>query len=286
MRQALVIILLAGMWNACKPGMAVDAEVLVTVDGHSLTRNEVEQIIPKGTSHADSLLLAESFVKKWVKDILIYEVAEQNIGRKDDEVNRLVEEYRRSLLRHRYQKYLIENKLSAGIHDRDKLAYYEANQDKFLLDKHLIKGLFLKVPVDAPGLDRIRKQYRLHDSEALEVIEKFSMQQAVIYDYFYDRWIDLDEILNKIPMQIPRTAQYLQTHGFVETRDSLYCYLLNIDEYMLAGNVAPYDYADLQIQELMINKQKVIFLKTFEEELYTDAIRRGKVIFNNNKTNE
>ncbi|MDR1331756.1 MAG: peptidyl-prolyl cis-trans isomerase [Tannerella sp.] len=286
MKQVLVSIFLVGMWCACKPQTIGDAEVLVMVDRYALTRSEVEQIIPKGTSHADSLLLAESFVRKWVKDILVCEVAEQNVGRNDEEINRLVEEYRRSLLRHRYQKYLIENKLSAGIREQDKWTYYEANQNKFLLDKNLIKGLFLKVPADAPGLDKIRRQYRTHDSDALEAIEKFSMQQAVIYDYFYDRWIDFDEILDKIPVQIPHTAQYLQTHSFIETRDSLYCYLLNIDEYLLAGNVAPYDYADQQIQEMMVNKQKVTFLKTFEEELYTDAIRRGKVIFNNSKTND
>jgi hypothetical protein len=286
MRQTLVFILMIGMWNACKPETTGSADVLVTVDRYSLTRNEVERIIPRGTSQADSLLLAESFVRKWVKDILTYEVAERNIGSKDEEINRLVEEYRRSLLRHRYQKYLIESNLSSRIQEQDKMDYYEANRDKFVLDKNLIRGLFLKVPVDAPGLDRIRRQYRSHDPDALEAIEKFSMQQAVIYDYFYDRWIDFDEILAKIPVKIPHAGRYLQSHNTVETCDSLYCYLLNIDEYLLAGNVAPYDYAGQQIQELIINKQKVTFLKNFEEELYTDAVRKGKVIFNNKKTND
>ncbi|MDR1600851.1 MAG: peptidyl-prolyl cis-trans isomerase [Tannerella sp.] len=286
MRQTLVFILMVGMWNACKPEAAGNTDVLVTVDKYSLTRNEVEQIIPRGTSSADSLLLAESFVRKWIKDVLVCEVAERNIGRKDEEVNRLVEEYRRSLIRHRYQKYLIESNLSSRIQEQDKISYYEANQDKFLLDKNLIKGLFLKVPASAPGLDKIRRQYRSREPDALEAIEKFSMQHAVIYDYFYDRWIDFDEILAKIPVQIPHVARYLQSHNTVETSDSLYCYLLNIDEYLLAGNVAPYDYADRQIRELMINKQKVTFLKDFEEDLYTDAVRKGKVIFNNKRKND
>ena len=61
--------------------------------------------------------------------------------------------------------------------------------------------------------------------------------------------------------------------------DSSYCYLLNISEYLLAGNIAPYEYVDVQIQEMMINKRKMDFLKNFEEELYQDAIRKGEVIF-------
>ncbi|MDR2121276.1 MAG: peptidyl-prolyl cis-trans isomerase [Tannerella sp.] len=281
MKQTLVFILMVGMWSACQSETTENADVLVTIDKHSLSRSEVEQIIPKGTSQADSLLLAESFVRKWVKDILTYEVAERNIGSKDDEINRLVDEYRRSLLRHRYQKFLIESNLSPKIQEQEKIAYYEANREKFILDHNLIRGLFLKIPVNAPGLDKIRRQYLSRDPEALEAIEKFSMQQAVIYDYFYDRWIDFDEIIDKMPVQISHAAWYLQSHNSIEAYDSTYCYLLNIDEYLLAGSVAPYDYADMQIQELMINKQKVTFLKNFEEELYTDAVRKGKVRFNN-----
>jgi len=286
MRHTLVFFLIIGTLSGCKPKMTEDADVLVSIDKYSLTRHEVEQIIPTGTSHADSLLLAESFVRKWVKDILIYEVAERNIGNKDGEINHLVEEYRRSLLRHRYQKYLIESRLSAEINEQDKMNYYETNQEKFLLDKNLIKGLFLKVPTDAPGLDKIRKQYRSRDPEALEAIEKFSMQQAVMYDYFYDQWIDFDEILDKMPVHISNATQYLKAHNTIEAQDSLYCYLLNIDEYLLTGNVTPYEYANQQIQELIVNKKKVSFLKNFEEELYTDAVRKEKVIFNNPKTTD
>ena len=58
----------------------VGADVLVSVEGHSLLRSEVETVIPRTLSSADSLLMAESYVKKWVKDVLVYDVAEENLG--------------------------------------------------------------------------------------------------------------------------------------------------------------------------------------------------------------
>lgn len=64
----------------------------------------------------------------------------------------MVEEYRRSLVRYRYQERLVEEKLKTDIRESDKLNYYEENQKKFILDKGLIKGLFLKIPVDAQDL--------------------------------------------------------------------------------------------------------------------------------------
>ena len=84
--------------------------MLVRVKDRTLKRSEVVSLIPRGTSSADSLLLAESFVKKWVKDALVYEVAQRNLGDEKEEVDKLVEEYRHSLIRYRYQERLIKEK--------------------------------------------------------------------------------------------------------------------------------------------------------------------------------
>ena len=254
------------IFSACQPStVKEETDILVEVEGLTLTRSEVEKVIPQGSTPADSLLMAENYIKKWITDILIYEVAEHNLGKDEKEVNRLVEEYRRALLRHRYLEGMVHSKLSAEIRENDRRSYYQEHIQKFILDRHLIKGLFIKVPVDAPGLENVRKWYKSDKLDAVENIEKYSIQNASIYDYFYDRWVDFDEALAKIPT------------------DSSYCYFLNIAEHLLAGNVAPYEYAEPQIEEEMINKRKVEFLRNFEEELYRDAVRKGNVIFYNTK---
>ena len=67
--------------TACK-GSAVkeEADTLVQIDKYTLTRSEVTKLIPEGSSPADSLLIAENYIKKWITDVLIYKVAERNIG--------------------------------------------------------------------------------------------------------------------------------------------------------------------------------------------------------------
>ena len=225
----------------------------------TLKRSEVVESDSAGTSSADSLLLAESFVKKWVKDALVYEVAQRNLGDEKEEVDKLVEEYRHSLIRFRYQERLIKEKLSADIRESDKLNYYEENQKKFTLDKALIKGLFLKIPVDAPGLSEVKGWYKSTSEASLEKIEKYSVQNATIYDYFYDKWVDFDEVMDNIPVHVSNSTAYLKANKFVEVADSSYCYLLNIKEYLPEGSVAPYDYASSQITEMLINQRKVDF---------------------------
>lgn len=261
----------------------VGADVLVSVEGHSLLRSEVESVIPRTLSSADSLLMAESYVKKWVKDVLVYDVAEENLGEEMADVERLVEAYRHSLIRYRYQEQLVRERLSAEIRESDVLNYYETNQKKFELKTNLVKGLFLKVPIDAPGLTDLKRWYKSDDASAVEKIDKYSLQNAAIYDYFYDKWMDFEDVMENIPMQLSNPSAYLKANKTLEVSDSSYCYLLNIRDYIPAGQVAPYDYVQPQIMDMLLAQRKQKFLRDFEEELYNDAIRDGKVRFPSDK---
>jgi hypothetical protein len=284
MRYTLAFFLIAiYILSACRQTIMSEDGILVQVHGNVLSRSEVEQVIPNNISSSDSLLIAENYIHKWIKDILMFEVSQRNIGKEEDDINRMVEDFRKSLLRHRYQEYMIRSRLTAEIREEEKMTYYEENAEKFLLDKNLIKGLFLKIPAESPGIANVRKWYRSQDPKELENIEKYSIQNASVYDYFYDHWVDFDEILDKMPMYVSNKSQYLRANRTVELKDSAYFYFLNIADYLLSGNIAPYEYSDVQIQELMINNRKMDFLKTFEDELYRDAVRKGEVKFFTNQ---
>ena len=279
-RVYFILLTLSVSLFACKKAIQTDEpDALVKVNDRILTRNEVESLIPKGTTSADSLLLAESYIKKWVKDELVLKIAQRNLGSDKETIDKLVGAYRRSLLRYRYQEKLIQEKLSDEIQESDVLTYYDTNKEKFVLDKNLIKGLFLKVPADAPNLSEVKTWYKSGNVASLEKIEKYSIQNAAIYEYFFDKWVDFDEIRNNIPNQISNPESFLRTNKTLEVTDSSYCYLLNIRQVLLKGQVEPFEYAEPRIREILINQRKLDFIKEFEEELYNDALDGGDVIF-------
>ena len=251
--------------------------VLVKIKDRVLTREEIERQIPKGTSSGDSLMRAESLVKKWIVDILMYDIANKNIGDDKAEIDNLVGEYRRSLIRHRFQERIVKDKISADINEYDKIAYYEENKEQFVLDENLIKGLFVKVSVSAPELDNLRKWYVSGTEESLEKIEKYSIQNAIIYDYFYDRWAIFDEVMEKIPYKVSNPVQFLKINNHLEVSDSTHVYFLKISDQLLVGNVAPLDYVRDQIQAMLANKRKIDYLREFGENLYLDAVKTGTV---------
>ena len=270
------------LFLACRQSMMDQPQgsVLVKVKDRVLMREEIERQIPKGVSSSDSLMRAESLMKKWIIDILMYDIANRNIGDDKAEIDNLVAEYRRSLIRHRYQERIVKDKISADISEYDKVKYYEENKDQFILDENLIKGLFVKVSVSAPELNNMRKWYVSGTEESLEKIEKYSIQNAIIYDYFYDRWETFDEVMEKIPYKASNPVQFLKYNDHLEISDSTHVYFLKISDQLLVGNVAPYDFVKIHIQAMLANKRKIDYLREFGEDLYRDAVKKGTVKFN------
>lgn len=281
MKRLVTFVLMVICLCSCGPKQSVEQkDILVKVNNRVLSRADLKAVLPSRLSSADSLIWAESFVKQWVKDNLVYDVALKNLTNTDkQEIDQLVDAYRNSLIRYRYQEQLIKERLSAQISEEEMRQFYESHATDFILDHNLIKGLFLKIPVDAPNLSDVKKWYRSSSEAEIEKIEKYSVQNAAIYEYFYDKWISFGDVMATIPLKITDEDNFLRTHSFIETSDSSFCYLLNIKEYILKGDVAPFDYAHTQVLDMLVNQHKIQFLRDFEEELYNDAIRGGDVVF-------
>ncbi|WP_297928310.1 peptidyl-prolyl cis-trans isomerase [uncultured Coprobacter sp.] len=271
------------LFFCCKKNSSEENEkgtVLVRIGDKVLTRGDLEREIPDRLKSKDSALFADNFIKRWVDDQLLYEVASRNIPDKEN-IDRMVERYRQELVIFEYQKHLLNEKLDKEISEEDMSVYYEKNRDKFKLHSAIIKGLFLKVPENSPQIARLKKWYKSVTPEAVENIEKYGLHNAVIYEYFYDKWVSFDEIMDNIPYSVEREADFLRTHKNIELNHKGYWYFLNISDYQLKGGQMPFDFAKAQIKEILINQKKMDFLKEVKEELYRDALKEKEVEYFN-----
>lgn len=271
------------LFFCCKKNSSEENEkgtVLVRIGDKVLTRGDLEREIPDRLKSKDSALFADNFIKRWVDDQLLYEVASRNIPDKEN-IDRMVERYRQELVIFEYQKHLLNEKLDKEISEEDMSVYYEKNRDKFKLHSAIIKGLFLKVPENSPQIVRLKKWYKSVTPEAVENIEKYGLHNAVIYEYFYDKWVSFDEIMDNIPYSVEREADFLRTHKNIELNHKGYWYFLNISDYQLKGGQMPFDFAKAQIKEILINQKKMDFLKEVKEELYRDALKEKEVEYFN-----
>lgn len=255
---------------------------VVTVDNETLYKAELDEAVPLNLSAEDSTEVAQSYIKMWINNRLMYDKASKNIVNKE-EIDRLVEDYRKSLITNSFQEQLIREYFSGSVKDKELEAYYEKNKDKIKLKENIIKGLFLKVPVDSKELANFQKWYKQANDAAVENIEKKRLQNAVGYEYFYNDWVSFNSMSENMPLSIDDEEQFLKANKNMEVRDSSFVYLLNIKEYKLAGSEAPFDYIKSHLIEIYMEQQRSDYLRQVQDDLYKKAVSGGQIKFYDNK---
>jgi hypothetical protein len=265
-------------WNNSVTEYVYGKTPIVEVGTDVLYAEDIKQVVPLGLSEADSTLFAREFIKNWAQDVLFYQNAIRNIPDTKD-IDRLVENYRRSLIEHEYQRRLIEQKFSSEIADEDIEQFYNDNERLFVLDESLLKGLFLKISNKSHDLGDIRKLYTRQDDESFEEIEKYSIRNAARCEFFYDNWRTVAEIEVLLPGLDKPLESMLRENNSFEFRDEEYIYLLNVSEYALKGGIEPLDHARSRIRGLLINSNEVSYMRKIKEDLYDAAIEKNRIIF-------
>ena len=275
----LILIFTTVLFASCVHKAADVARTpLLEVEGKFLYLDEVQQVIPPHMNDSDSTEIAKSYIRKWVTDVLMYENAKRNVTNQN-EIDEMVENYRKSLTIHQYQQKLIEQRLPKEPSDDELNTFYTDYSKQLLLKDNIIKGLLLIVPEKAPQLSSVRNWVQSANVKSLGNIEKYSIRNAISYDYFGDKWMVFSDILKKMPLQLEDPAAYIANNKFVETSDSLQHYFLRITAYRTIGQTEPFEMAKDRISNILLNKNKADFISNFETELYDDAVKGHDVTF-------
>ena len=250
---------------------------LVEVAGKFLYQEDLQAALPLSLTPDDSVLFAENYIRNWVEDILLFEKAEDNV-RDSEKVKALVESYRRALVMHAYQEELVQQQLKEEITQTEIADYYVKNKSLFILEKPIVKGLFIKVPLQSSGLADVRRWYKRNTQDAIEKLEKYSLRNAVTYDYFYDQWRPLEEIEAMMPAKDWKAdGDFLQRNKDVELKDTAFHYFLHIEEFQDKGGQRPIDFAKEEITEILINLKRVDFINRVKEDLYRQASEKNGI---------
>ena len=281
MRYFFSIIVISLFTVTCNEKLELkNSDALVKVKSKILYKSVLEENIPQGLSSEDSIIAAENYIRTWINDILLYDIALKNINSKEN-IDHLVENYRKSLFIYQYEEQLVNERLTREIDEQSLYDYYNNNKDKLKQERPLVKGFFIKVPIDAPQLNEIRALCKSTTSISLENLEKYSLNNSVVFNFFIDTWMDFVSLMENFPEEILTKEDLTVQRKIIEERDSTYLYLLNITDYLSPGDNAPYEYAKNIVQGILINQRKIDFLKKTENDLFQRALDKGEIQFYN-----
>ena len=275
-RNTLIIIFLLLMASACvRPERPTP---LARVYDKYLYASDISDEV-FGTSTADSAMLMRVYIDKWVQTQLLLRLAELNLSEADKDVSHELENYRTSLLVFKYEQEYINQKMDTTFTDDDVLRYYEDNRESFVLDKNIAKALYIKLRKEAPQVKRIRELYRSSHEHDMQMLDNLAYQAAIKYDYFGDRWVDIDMILLQLPPAAD-PAHYMnrvRSQGHIDIEDGEFVYLVNFKEVMRRGEIMPYEYTSDQIRTIMLNARRTGVIRELERNVMLQGRDKGAV---------
>ena len=106
-----------------------------------LYKNDIEDLVPPGSSAEDSVILVKSFIDAWVKKQLFLNKADENLF--DEQIYRKIEnqmeDYRASLIIYAYESELIRQKLDTFVSGSDIEKYYNEHLSLLKLKDDILK---------------------------------------------------------------------------------------------------------------------------------------------------
>ncbi len=275
-KSVLYILCVTFILSSCKL-FVEQSEPVAKVGEHVLTMDELTKDIPDYLDATDSLLFADDYVKKWVQRELLLLKAEENLGDKMKDVSKELEEYRNSLIVYRYKNELIKQKMDTTVKEADILKYFNDHRESFILNRNIVKAIYIKVPIEVSSPKNIKDLCTTDDPENLAKLNEFCMSYAKAYDRFNDQWIAADKVLENLPIEIANQQRYLERNRFIESSDMNYYYIVCIREYRFFGQVSPVEYVQNDIRNLILSKQKLEFIKQIDKDIYKEGLDKNKV---------
>ncbi len=268
------------VFSGCKRAKTGDKEqILVQVDDKVLSEGELIKAIPHNLSPEDSINFAQNYISRWVKSTLLVRKAELNLTPEEKDVEQMLENYRASLLIHKYEQKLLLEKYSPLITHNEIENYYDKMKENFKLKDNIIQGVFIQVPLNAPKMDMLVKWYKSNTPEDSVALEDYCYQNAKKYENFMDKWVTVKDISKLLPSPIPDNTNFLKYRNYFEANDSTSHYFVSIKRYHLAAETAPLSYVEERIKAILLNKKRTEFIKNLEEELYQEGIKQKVIKF-------
>ena len=246
--------------------------------GHNiLTTTDISSAVPKGLSGADSISYVDSYIDKWVIRQLKLQEAELIFSSSEADIDRMVEEYRQSLLIRKIEQYYLDKDSDFQITEADIEEYYKSHKNDFKLTSAVVKGYVVSFPEKYRRRDWLLQMMRSPKAEKFNEFEQVCMKNNFKL-IKYDEWVDYSEYLAHLP--VLRSANHdklLLERGVQQIRHDAAYYCFRVTDMLKAGEPMPLFMAKDKIVRILTNRRQGEVIRRNEERILKNADDNGLV---------
>ena len=285
MRRTAIFLLLAALLCSCNAisSLVHDDQVVARVGKTRLYKSEVERFIPNMIPAEDSVRLAEQYINTWAMDQLYLDVAEAQLTKEELDVTEDLEDFRRSLLKYRYEQRYISDRLDTLITEEQIRQYYQAHADDFELKRPVLKVRFVDVMKDSPNFDAILKMMSSTEYDDIQRADTLAKSTALRWFDGSDTWMDANELAKSFGLDYESMLSHLKgdmiRYEPEDRTDLMAAYVVEIQR----KGTAPLEFVSDRIRDILMSARKHDLMNSLERDLLENALESKKFVIYENE---
>lgn len=270
MRYILLFFLFFSCDNYFKNQSNID---VARVEDEYLTQNQIEGIFENSTNFADSTMVLNNYINNWAANKLLIQRALVNLTEENqNRIQALVDDYKRDILINSYIDALVNENMNLEVTSYALDSLYDNYKETFKLTEDLFKIRFIYVSNLNPDISLFKKKLRRFNTDDARYLDSLSFQfnRFSLNDSI---WKNKNEVFYQLPNLKKLNKYMLKKPNFIEIKDSLGLYLINIKDVLKANQYAPLEYVSETLKRMVINKRKLVFIDQLRKDITKDAIK-------------
>ncbi|AWM12917.1 hypothetical protein DI487_02905 [Flavobacterium sediminis] len=239
-----------------------------------LYEEEIENLVPKGTSDKDSVAIIRAFVDRWATQKILLNAAEVNLSEsRQEEFNQLIEQYKTDLFTNAYLEDMVIRKIDTVVTEEQIVAFYDKNKQLFKNANELVKLRYINLVKENPKFDKIKAKFSSFTTQDKKELNEMSIQFKS-YAFNDSVWVDVNQVYEKLPfINADNKDQYIADGINFQHPDSTTVWLVKVKQVMPKDSPTPLQFIKPTIRQVIINNRKLELVKTLEKEITEDAIK-------------
>lgn len=251
---------------------------IASVFDHDLYYDEVPEDILSAASPSDSTALLNSFVDQWIRKMLLLHAAEERVPESLN-IDRLVEDYKQSLLINSLEKQVISDELDTIISLKELEELYDEIKENFIQDIPIIRITYYKFPEKSPQIDRFYDWWKKDNfSRMNSYSQKYSEVALTDPDYWLP-WSEVEDIIDPVV----KKRYNLKQKKSIQKNIGEYEYFIKVLEYVDKNNLSPLGYIEEQLKNIIIQKRKTKVINEYLERTYLQELKNKNIVLHNKK---
>lgn len=279
----IVMLVVATMFAACGSGDTFiggdnGKRVVANVDDKELLLRDILADMPEGLTGIDSATFVRMYTDNWVLNQLKLERAKQVLTTSQGDIDRLVEDYRQSLIMRQLDQYYVDKELDTDITERQISAHYRMHSSQFVLNHDKVRGVVVRVSDKFRNTSALSDALRNVSNDGMVELNAFAEKHSLQVTDLSGEWVTFSDFLSYLPTVRTRSYDNVLQKGKVQSMksDDIVFYFTIVD-VAKRGSVAPLECVEDDIRRMLYAERRSEIVKRYEMELKLEGVESGRV---------